>query len=158
MSVAGDGFQVVQTRRKPSQTSKKPQKSVIKSKSSNNKSYSVPNTTRTPGKPALPTPTPTTIDKKLIQNSLRVTKLHSSITKDDLLTHFKQVSPVDSVKMAKFNSAYINFASHAKGKLLFFYIKETIFKSLKTNDLLFFQRVKHYWSLLINLYVDIVLL
>lgn len=59
--------------------------------------------------------------KKNTQNSLRVTKLKTFITEDQLRNHFEQVSPVDTVKIPKNKAgntmgyAFINFSSHDKG-------------------------------------------
>ena len=119
--MADDGFQVVTSRRPKSKTSKV--KSTPSNVSSKSRKVSPQASTNTPTVESRSNKTyQSKVKPKFVQNSLRVTKLPSSITQDDLLTHFQQVCPVDSVKMGKYNSAFINFSSYSKGKVLFYFI------------------------------------
>ena len=107
---SGDGFQIVPPRGKKSTVKKK-------QKSNTRNSYVSPS----PAKPKETTQVEKKVTQKNTQNSLRATKLKSHITEEQLLLHFQQASPVDSVKIPTSKAgkplgfAYINFSSHARG-------------------------------------------
>ena len=62
-------------------------------------------------------------NEKLVQTTLRVTKLPSTCAENDLLNFFQQSTPVESLKITRSRVAYVNFTSNENGNdfFMFFY-------------------------------------
>ena len=60
-------------------------------------------------------------NEKLVQTTLRVTKLPSTCAENDLLNFFQQSTPVESLKITRSRVAYVNFTSNENGNDFFMF-------------------------------------